>query len=191
MGGELHLRSVEGQGSTFEMTLPFIGEALEEPQVLVRRRVLVVEPSMRQRAVPLAITPPVSHFASVLVVDDNPINLRVATAMLERLGCRVTTAKDGRAAVEAWKRSKWDLIFMDCQMPELDGYEATAQLRALESAGRRTPIVAMTANAGADDRVRCLSHGMDGFIAKPCRSRDFEEALERWVPVGRARAESA
>lgn len=136
-----------------------------------------------RRTVPLSSATPAarSHHATVLVVDDNSINLRVATAMLERLGCHVTTATNGQNAIDSWKAGKWDLVFMDCQMPEVDGYEATAQVRALEAGSRRTPIVAMTANAGVEDRVRCLSAGMDGFIAKPCRSRDFEDALAQWL----------
>jgi signal transduction histidine kinase/DNA-binding response OmpR family regulator len=115
----------------------------------------------------------------VLVADDNAINLRVARGMLERLGCQVVTVEDGARAVSAFQQGGWDLVFMDCQMPQLDGYEATQHIRALEE-GRRTPVVAMTANASSDDRQRCLDCGMDDFIPKPCRIGDFAGVIERW-----------
>ncbi|MFT3713428.1 MAG: response regulator [Archangium sp.] len=121
----------------------------------------------------------------VLVADDNAVNLRVARGMLERLGCEVTCVDDGARAVQAFEKGGWDVVFMDCQMPQLDGYEATARIRSLEK-GRRTPIVAMTANASNDDRQRCLDSGMDDFLAKPCRIADLSTVLERWGRQRRA-----
>ncbi len=119
----------------------------------------------------------------VLVAEDNPVNQRIARAMLERLGCEVTLVEDGRAAVEAHGRGPWDVIFMDCQMPDLDGFEATSAIRAREAAKGlpRTPVVAMTANAMAEDRARCLAVGMDDHVPKPARALDLEAALTRWA----------
>ena len=101
--------------------------------------------------------------------------------MLERLGCTVTLAIDGRAAAEAFATMAFDLVFMDCQMPVMDGFEATAAIRAAEhaSGAARVPIVAMTANASEEDRVRCLGAGMDEHLAKPVKSSTIQAVLER------------
>jgi CheY-like chemotaxis protein len=105
----------------------------------------------------------------VLVVDDNVINREVAQAMLERVGCRVTAAEDGNAALDHAHRRRFDAILMDCQMPGMDGYAATAAIRRTETERRSqaTPIVALTANVLARDRTRCLEAGMNHFLAKP------------------------
>jgi CheY-like chemotaxis protein len=119
----------------------------------------------------------------VLLAEDNPVNQRIAVAMLSRLGCEVTVAEDGLAAVEAFRARRFDVVFMDCQMPHLDGLQATARLRAIEAArgGLRTPILAMTASASAEDRQRYLEAGMDGLLPKPVRVADLAGALERWL----------
>ncbi len=119
----------------------------------------------------------------VLVVDDNSVNLTVARRMLEKLGCRVDTAANGREAVEMLQRLPYDVVFMDCQMPEMDGYEATGLVRRLEHLNaRRTPIVAMTANAMQGDRDRCLAAGMDDYVSKPVHPNALRNALLRWAP---------
>jgi CheY-like chemotaxis protein len=116
----------------------------------------------------------------VLLAEDNIVNQKVAKAMLEKLGCRVDVAANGKEAVELWSGLPYDVVFMDCQMPELDGYAATKQIRALEAGSRRTPIVAMTANAMEGDRERCLAVGMDDYIAKPVSVEDCRAALDLW-----------
>jgi len=118
----------------------------------------------------------------ILVAEDNPVNQKLATRVLEKFGCRVEMAGDGRQAVEKWQESRYDLILMDCQMPELDGYEAAAEIRRLENSfGKpRTPIVAMTANALDGDREKCLSAGMDDFLSKPVQIEKLHQALMRW-----------
>jgi PAS domain S-box-containing protein len=126
---------------------------------------------------------------TVLLAEDNPVNQRVAGSLLKRLGCVVTIAGDGRAALEQWTQGAFEVVFMDCQMPDMDGYEATAAIRAAET-GReiRQVIVAMTANAADEDRQRCLAAGMDDHIAKPIKLQDLARALGRWRPrreVGR------
>ena len=118
----------------------------------------------------------------VLVVDDNPINLKVAARILERLGCNVTTAEDGRQAVELVREVPFRLVFMDCMMPEMDGFEATRAVRALGGARGSVPIVAVTANAMPGDRERCLEAGMNDYLAKPVRPDALRAAVVRWVP---------
>ena len=121
--------------------------------------------------------------ARILVAEDNPVNQRVATHMLGKLGYRCDIASNGQEAVDMLARIPYDLVLMDCQMPEMDGYMATRLIREREeTAGGRTPIIAMTANAMREDRARCLDAGMDGFIPKPIALEELETALECWVP---------
>jgi CheY-like chemotaxis protein len=123
--------------------------------------------------------------AHVLVVEDNLVNQKVAVRLLENMGCRVDVAANGHEAVEASDRNPYDCIFMDCQMPELDGYEATGLIRRREAgagAGSHVPIIAMTANALEGDRERCLAVGMDDYVSKPVKRDELESTLERWAP---------
>lgn len=118
----------------------------------------------------------------VLVADDNPTNRRVIGKMLERIGADTVFANDGLEAVELAESQAFDAILMDCQMPGMDGFEATRRIRLHESpAGRRTPIIAVTANLLNGDRERCLASGMDDCLAKPVRLETLQLALERWV----------
>jgi len=119
----------------------------------------------------------------VLLVEDNVVNRKLGTAMLAKLGCQVDVAVNGREAVEMSARLPYHLIFMDCQMPVMDGYEATAEIRKLEGADRHTPIVALTAAAMAEDRERCARVGMDGYLTKPFTLEQLREMVERrWKP---------
>ncbi len=118
----------------------------------------------------------------ILLAEDNLVNQKVATKMLEGLGCEVDVAPDGEAACKAISQKEYDIVLMDCQMPVLDGYQATSQIRRVEAAGKRTPIIAMTANAMAGDKEKCLSAGMDDYIPKPVRQEILETMLTRWVP---------
>ncbi len=120
--------------------------------------------------------------ARVLVVEDNAVNQKVATRMLEKLGCRVDIAANGKEAVEMVHAFPYDLVFMDWQMPVMDGHEATVQIRLQEKGGTRLPIVAMTAHARPEDRERCLAVGMDGYISKPIRPQELLAVLERYLP---------
>ena len=126
--------------------------------------------------------------ARVLVAEDNPVNVKVATRMLAKQGCRVDVAANGLEAVELFGQLPYDIVFMDCQMPEMDGFEATAEIRRLEGDGARVPIVALTANAMAGDRERCLAAGMDDFISKPVKESDLARALACWVHARQDRA---
>jgi two-component system sensor histidine kinase/response regulator len=117
---------------------------------------------------------------SVLIAEDNNVNQRLAVVMMQKLGHYTTGVTNGVDAVAKWKEGQFDLILMDVQMPELDGYEATRRIRSHElSTGTRIPIIAMTAHAMSGDRERCLEEGMDDYISKPVRREALEEAIGR------------
>jgi signal transduction histidine kinase/CheY-like chemotaxis protein len=121
----------------------------------------------------------------VLVAEDNPVNQKVAVRMLERLGLRPDVAGNGSEAVELCAMLPYDLIFMDCEMPEMDGYTATAEIRKRQGSNGRVAIIAMTADAMAGSRERCIAAGMDDYIAKPVRPGEMMGALQKWVPTAR------
>jgi signal transduction histidine kinase/ActR/RegA family two-component response regulator len=170
MGGVLGVRSEAGLGSTFWLTL----DAAEPVATKAAARVV----------------PDPAHFATqstrrrILLVEDNAVNQRLGRAMLEKLGCEVELAADGRVAVQAASRQAFDVILMDCQMPVMDGLEACASIRAEEQAGsrRHVPIVALTAHALAGDRERCLAAGMDDYLTKPVQFANLRDTLARWLP---------
>jgi CheY-like chemotaxis protein/HPt (histidine-containing phosphotransfer) domain-containing protein len=122
----------------------------------------------------------------VLLVEDNVLNQMVAVGILSRLGYHAEVVDNGREAVEAVGRGHYGAVLMDCQLPGLDGYQATAEIRRREGAARHTPIIAMTAAASQEDRQRCLAAGMDGFVVKPVLVADVAAALSRWLDGGTA-----
>lgn len=119
---------------------------------------------------------------TVLLAEDNLINQQVALRMLETLGYQVDVVGDGQQAVDAAARKRYAAILMDCQMPVLDGYSATAVIRAHETGPTRTPIIALTAHAIAEERERCLAAGMDDFVTKPVTRPTLSDVLQRWTP---------
>jgi len=120
--------------------------------------------------------------AHVLLVEDNPVNLEVGIGILESFGCRVDTASNGTEALDRHGYVDYNLIFMDCQMPGMDGFEATAEIRKREAnSGRRTPIVALTASAIEGDREQCLAAGMDDYVPKPFTAAQMRAALSAWL----------
>jgi CheY-like chemotaxis protein len=117
-----------------------------------------------------------------LLAEDNVVNQKVAVRLLERLDCRVHVVADGQAAVGAWRTGNFDLIIMDCQMPQLDGYEATREIRRLEAGERHIPIVALTAHAMKGDEEKCRAAGMDDYLAKPIDRAKLGSCLDRLLP---------
>ena len=184
MGGRIGVESINGKGSTFWIQIP-LQRADESAATLekggFRDAELPSLPSVRS----------VDSFrgdVSVLLVEDNEANQRVAMAMLRLLGCAVDLAQNGEQAVAKATANDYDIILMDCQMPEVDGYEATGRIRDWErenGGGRSTPIVALTANALSTDRDRCLRAGMSDYLSKPFRISDLMSTMERWLPEER------
>ena len=123
----------------------------------------------------------ISLNAHVLVAEDNSANQQVAIGMLERLGCSVVVAGNGVEAINLLERNRFDVIFMDCNMPELDGYEATRKIRIIEGGKTGIPIIAMTANVQEGDRQKCLQVGMDDYLSKPLKLDRIRAKLEKWV----------
>jgi signal transduction histidine kinase/CheY-like chemotaxis protein len=168
MGGRLWLESEPGQGSRFHFTVRL---SLGWPNVVMSGPGIAVE-------VEADTGPPAS--LRILLAEDNVVNRFVAVSLLKRLGHNVQTANDGRAAVALLEHEHFDLVFMDVQMPEMDGFEATAMIRERErETGERLPIVALTANAMTDDRARCLEAGMDGYVSKPFDLQDVADEIAR------------
>jgi CheY-like chemotaxis protein/HPt (histidine-containing phosphotransfer) domain-containing protein len=139
----------------------------------------VSAPALRASSPPAAA--PEVNRGHVLVVEDNASNQLVAVGILRLLGYRSDVASDGREALDALDRTQFDAILMDCQMPEMDGFTATREIRLREGAGRHTPVIAMTAGASDSDRNLCLSAGMDDFLSKPVKPREIDAMLARWV----------
>jgi len=153
-----------------------------------RQLVEVLERVLGRAVVTVAKAPAAALRLSgrVLVVEDNPTNQRVTIGQLAKLGCRADTAGNGYEALAALAQIPYDLVLMDCQMPEMDGFEATRELRRRElqrGRGEHMAIVAMTANAMNGDRERCLDAGMDDFLSKPVRNELLAEKLIRWLPT--------
>ncbi len=173
MGGEIGVNSHEHEGSTFwfTLTLPLDASGTEDsdtgtesPQDETHR------PEKTERI-----------HSRVLVAEDNLANQKLIVRLLEKLGCDVDLAENGKEAVEAATSASYDLIFMDCQMPVLDGFKATKEIRRREGKASRTPIIALTAKAMEGDREICFTAGMDDYISKPSSKKDLRSALERWV----------
>jgi signal transduction histidine kinase/ActR/RegA family two-component response regulator len=167
MGGSLRFTSTPGQGSKFWFVLP-----LAMDPVAPLEQVLAPQPQ------------PLLEFSArrVLVAEDNRVNQRVISHLLEKLGCTVDLALNGRVAVQMAMAHSYDLILMDYHMPEMNGADAT---RAIRATGRRLPIIALSASVMEWERERCIQSGMDDFLAKPVRLSDLESALGKWTPAGK------
>ena len=158
LGGSLTVESFKGRGSTFRISMPVVAATGNDAPVT--------------RPSPLP-----AQRLTVLVVDDNPINRRVAEGLLSRAGHDSKSVSNGQEALEALAATKIDAVLMDCHMPVMDGFEATERIRRLDSPRARTPIIAVTASASAEDREACQRAGMNGFLAKPVSFNELVEAL--------------
>ncbi|MHC6226482.1 ATP-binding protein [Pseudomonas sp. X10] len=165
MGGQLRGESREGQGSTFTLEMPL--SLSSAPAAL-----LIQDPLAQ---------PHTAQGRRILLVEDNPVNQTVIEAMLRNLGFEVSIAVDGTQAVEQVSREGFAAALMDCQLPQVDGYEATRRIRQLPL-GAHLPIIALTANALQGDRERCLKAGMNDYLSKPFKHADLKRTLERWLP---------
>jgi two-component system, sensor histidine kinase and response regulator len=147
-----------------------------------------LDPSFSLSKGDLADTPQAQFSANILLVEDNPVNQDVTSEMLEALGCRVDVAASGREALEKLAIQPYNLVLMDCQMPEMDGYETTQRIRA--NLTTSMPIVALTALAMKGDRERCLAAGMNDYLSKPFSMQQLGKILDRWLPQDHLLAES-
>jgi CheY-like chemotaxis protein len=175
MGGTLQAESEVGKGSTFRFAFPCDGAAADvnQPKGVVASRSTSASAGRR-----------------ILVVDDNKINLRLMTAILEKLGHRVAIAESGQEALDILAAQTFDIVLMDIQMPGLDGVETTRQIRARETGDDRLPIIAVTAHAMAGDRERYLAAGMDDYLTKPIQRAELIEAIARFRAAGGSTAPS-
>ena len=173
MGGRIELHSEEGVGSTFSCDLPFLParEAAPSEEAAGAGKSSPSRSAPRQSERPL----------NILLAEDDLINREVAMAYLQRRNCRVTVAHDGQAAVDAFLKDTYDLALIDVQMPQLDGLEATARIRKLEQSGGHTPIIALTAHTLQGYREKCLTAGMDDFLAKPLTAESLYAVIEKYV----------
>ena len=171
MGGGIDVQSTEGEGSTFTCCLPLKVEPAAARSPLNKGR----------PAPKLVLAPANTDAFKVLVADDNRVSQKLACALLTRLGCDVDTADNGAAAVEKVSQHEYGLVFMDCVMPEMDGFAATTAIRGLAGKGAAVPIVALTASATTEDRDHCFAVGMDGFLTKPIRSEQLAQWLAKFM----------
>ena len=171
LGGELHVDSEPGRGSCFHFSLP--------AEMVIAQK----SPATDDKPADVRLNPGAGTGQHILLVEDNPVNQKLALMLLERHGYHVTLADDGQKAVDAMAEGDFEAILMDMQMPVMDGIEATAAIRRLEASRgtTRTPIIAMTANAMQGDRERCIEAGMDDYITKPIRADQLFSTLASWL----------
>jgi len=189
LGGEIGVASEPGHGSRFwfsvEFDKPAPGElpAQPAPKPIELRHPLPAVKREAPASPAAAVKPAVTNGTTkrVLLAEDNEINQRITLRLLQKLGVAANSVVNGKEAVETLEKEQYDLVLMDCQMPIMDGFEATAIIRSREGAGRRTPICALTANAMEGDRERCLASGMDDYISKPVGLEKLRSAVDRWV----------
>jgi signal transduction histidine kinase/HPt (histidine-containing phosphotransfer) domain-containing protein/ActR/RegA family two-component response regulator len=179
MGGEVGIDSQPARGSTFWFSIPFAKDPHVETDTLAPK-------DGRPPSLPTLVQGQslVDSSARILLAEDNLVNQEIASAMLAHIGCLVDVVSDGLQALDALTRNRYDLVFMDCQMPELDGYEATRAIRAeeaLSTPASRLPIIALTAHAMAGDRDLCLAAGMDDYLSKPFTKVQLQKILAKWL----------
>ena len=186
MGGRISCESRSGIGSEFmfQLELEKVSQESVAPLEFSSKTYSIMQnPAVYDRRSEIELLPEKTPL--VLVVEDNTINQEVSSGILKNLGCRVDLAENGEMAVAAVKNKSYDIIFMDCQMPVMDGYDTTRRIRAMGSisrSGGELPVIALTAHALAGDRVKCIKAGMDDHLAKPFSKFQMAEILSRWLP---------
>ncbi|MCW2278188.1 PAS domain-containing hybrid sensor histidine kinase/response regulator [Heliophilum fasciatum] len=170
MHGDMGVQSHQGKGTCFWFTITF--QPAKQPMVAVQDHLPI---SSIDASIPPAMR-------KVLLVEDNVINITIASTQLEKLGFSVTVATNGQEALDALSKDDYSLVFMDCQMPVMDGYEATRRIRQTEK-GKKILIIAMTAFAMQGDREKCLAAGMDDYLSKPLNKSILQKMLQRWLKV--------
>jgi two-component system CheB/CheR fusion protein len=172
MDGEIDVESTPGAGATFWFTVPLTIADVEEPDS--------AQPPPQEDSSDLEKSPSQLANLSILIVEDYPDNRDLLGMMLEDFGCRCDYAINGQEALEKLENQPYDIVLMDCQMPVLDGYEATHQLRQREGDQRHTIVIGITAHAMVEDREKCLQAGMDDYLKKPILADRLIETLIRW-----------
>ncbi len=178
MDGDIHVESVEGKGSKFWFTMLLPLSNADD----------VVDPSDHNDMIDIESLQ--FDKVQILVAEDNRVNMMIATEILEQYGCNVTPAGNGLEAIERASSQRFDLIFMDCRMPEMDGYEATGVIREHEGKEHSlaVPIIALTANAMKGDRDKCIAAGMDDYVTKPVKKEELAAVLLKWLPKEKKKA---
>jgi signal transduction histidine kinase/ActR/RegA family two-component response regulator len=176
MNGDISISSVLGEGSTFSIRLPLPVSG----DVIVSHAITEQNPEIAHK--PGSASQEASQ-CKILVVEDSLVNQEVVKEFLEAVDCQIVIAANGQEAINFTESQEYDLILMDCQMPIVDGFEATRRIREREKEKRcgRTPIIALTANAYESDREKCLDVGMDDFLSKPFAPVDFEKTVTKWL----------
>lgn len=194
MGGRIELQSEPGRGSVFSLTLRFENAAgntsahsgtdrqILPPPFPAKLACATADPGRLKAPRDDRETPVASGKSSrkVLIAEDDPVNRTMAVRMLEKLGYQVQTVLNGQEAVKAVLENEYEVVFMDCQMPEMDGFEATYEIRRNQNKHAHPVVIAMTANALEGDRERCLAAGMDDYLSKPVKFSDLAEVLAKW-----------
>jgi len=185
MGGKIGLESKEGVGSTFWFTAVFEKQPTRSGSADEEFAKIDGEGAIDRGATGLTISQSVERKIRILVAEDNPVNQKVAQAMLRKMGLRADVVADGQETVNALQMIPYDLVLMDCQMPEMDGFEATRSIRqeGSKALNPHIPIIAMTAATMQGDKEKCIQAGMSDFIAKPVQQRELAEILARWLAI--------
>ncbi len=168
------------QSQLFDCIADVMADTLDSATDSKMRQPLLLLGSMYATSSKTKVPPKPRKKLQILVAEDNFVNQKVAVRILEKLGYAPDVANDGAKAVRSTSLVPYDIIFMDCQMPELDGFEATARIREMERSTRHTTIIAMTASALQGDKEKCLASGMDDYVSKPIRQSDIAAAIDRW-----------